>query len=122
MFDHLSIKVSDFEKSKVFYTAALAPLGFNIVKDVPGRSAVAFGIERPQFWVKLGDTSKVSLHFAFEAKSRAEVDAFYAGAMAAGGKDNGAPGPRQKEYSPHSYAAFVFDPDGNNVEVDCHTL
>src|SRR3989338_11575162 len=100
MFDHVSIRVSDIGRSKAFYIATLAPLGFKIVKDVPERSAVAFGIERPQFWVKLGDTSKVPLHFAFKAKSRAEVDAFYAGAIAAGGKDNGGPGPRPKEESP----------------------
>ncbi|RJR12490.1 VOC family protein [Candidatus Parcubacteria bacterium] len=120
MFDHVSIKVSDIGRSKAFYVAALAPLGFKIVKDIPERSAVAFGVERPQFWVKQGETSKVSLHFAFSAKTREAVDAFHAAALVAGGMDNGAPGPRPKEHSPHCYAAFVFDPDGNNVEADCH--
>ena len=120
MFDHLRIHVSDIEKSKAFYLTALQPLGYRIVKEVPEKSVVGFGTDRPRFWLRQGSAEK--LHIAFEAKSRAEVDAFYAGAMAAGGKDNGAPGPRQKEYSPHCYAAFVFDPNGNNVEVDCHTL
>ena len=78
------------------------------------------GIERPDFWVALQPATRTVAHVAFRAESTAQVDAFHAAAVAAGGRDNGAPGPRP-QYHPAYYGAFVLDPDGNNVEAVCHT-
>ncbi len=78
-----------------------------------------YGYDRQQFWLNEASESGPGRHYAFMADTRAEVDAFYAAAMAAGGKDNGGPGLRP-HYHPNYYAAFVFDPDGNNVEAVCH--
>ncbi|TIR84219.1 MAG: VOC family protein [Mesorhizobium sp.] len=110
MIDHLGISVSDFEKSKAFYDKAMAPLGASLLYMVPeeytaGAKVGGYGRDRPVFWLSAG--------------SRAEVDAFHAAALAAGGKDNGGPGLRP-HYHPNYYGAFVFDPDGNNVEAVCH--
>src|ERR1700691_3968488 len=117
MFDHLGIKVAKLESSKRFYTAALAPLGFAVQYE--DKAAVGFGPkDAPTLW--LGEGAKHSAaHIALSAKDRAAVNAFHAAAIAAGGHDNGKPGLRP-DYGAHYYAAFVIDPDGNNVEAVCH--
>jgi catechol 2,3-dioxygenase-like lactoylglutathione lyase family enzyme len=124
MIDHAGISVSDWEKSKVFYDAAMAPLGAKLLMMVPeqftgGVRVGGYGREKPDFWLHENANTGPGRHYAFKARSRAEVDAFYHAALAAGGRDNGAPGPRP-HYHEHYYGAFVFDPDGNNVEAVCH--
>ena len=115
--DHVRIDVSDLARSRRFYERALDPLGFGVVMEYEG--AVAFGPpQRPQFWLK-SETPSGPIHVAFAARSRDLVDAFHAAALAAGGRDNGAPGLRE-HYHPTYYGAFVLDPDGNNVEAVCH--
>jgi catechol 2,3-dioxygenase-like lactoylglutathione lyase family enzyme len=115
--DHLGLTVSDVSQARRFYEAALSPLGFEVVMDFG--EAVAFGLPgKPQFWLRGGRPS-APVHVAFHAADRARVHAFHAGALAAGGHDNGGPGPRP-HYHPNYYAAFVLDPDGNNVEAVCH--
>jgi catechol 2,3-dioxygenase-like lactoylglutathione lyase family enzyme len=117
MLDHIGVPVSDLTVSRTFYTRALAPLGAGVVMET--NDAVGFGkAGKPQFWIGTSTTVPISVHVAFTA-SRAEVDAFYAAAMQAGGRDNGAPGLRP-HYHPSYYAAFVLDPDGHNVEAVCH--
>jgi catechol 2,3-dioxygenase-like lactoylglutathione lyase family enzyme len=124
MLDHIGFGVSDFARSKAFYERALAPLGYRIVMEVTpeesgGYSGVGFGDGmKPSFWIGTGAPPQ-RLHVAFAAKSRADVDAFYEAALAAGGTDNGAPGLRP-HYHPNYYGAFVLDPDGHNVEAVCH--
>jgi len=123
--DHTSLSVSDFAKARAFYAAALKPLGITVLMEFPkamtGNVDVAgLGSNgKPFFW--LADAGKTSprIHIAFVAGNRAEVDAFYKAAMAAGGKDNGAPGLRPM-YHPDYYGAFVLDADGHNVEAVCH--
>ena len=126
MLDHIGIVVSDFERSRAFYLAALAPLGYRIMKQHP--AAAGFGVaagERKsvdragEFWIAQGAPRPPLVHIAFSAGSRAEVDAFFACAVAAGGKDNGPPGVRP-QYHAEYYGAFVLDPDGYNVEAVCH--
>ena len=123
MLDHVGFGVADFARSKAFYLAALAPLGFGLVMEVTpseNEKHAGFGPPgRPQFWFGTGPTLKAVLHVAFEAKDRAAVDAFYRAALAAGGTDNGPPGLRPI-YHPNYYGAFVLDPDGHNVEAVCH--
>lgn len=124
--DHVSIPVSDFEKSKAFYVATLAPLGVSIQyeesADITGTTDfVGFGNESgPAFW--LGGQMKADRHMthvAFRAKDRKTVDAFHAAALAAGGTDNGAPGLRP-HYGENYYGAFILDPDGVNIEAVCY--
>jgi catechol 2,3-dioxygenase-like lactoylglutathione lyase family enzyme len=125
--DHLGINVSDFARSKSFYTTALAPLGIGLVMEFD--KFCGFGRDKkPDFWVGAGkmrfqteEQARVitPVHVCFAARSRAEVDAFYTAALGAGAKDNGPPGIR-KEYHPHYYGAFVLDPDGHNVEAVFH--
>jgi catechol 2,3-dioxygenase-like lactoylglutathione lyase family enzyme len=118
MFDHISFPVRDLATSRAFYTAALAPLGLVVAMETDG--AVGFGEPgRPHFWVGGNGAPPSGIHLAFAAATRAEVDAFYAAAIAAGGKDNGPPGLRP-HYHPNYYGAFVFDPDGHNAEAVCH--
>jgi catechol 2,3-dioxygenase-like lactoylglutathione lyase family enzyme len=125
MLDHIGFTVADMPTSKAFYAAALAPLGLSILMEVlkeetGGYEGAGFGSAgKPFFWIGTGDKAKGGVHVAFNAASRAEVDAFYAAAIAAGGRDNGKPGPRP-HYHPNYYGAFVFDPDGNNIEAVCH--
>lgn len=127
MLDHLGFPVADYRRSRAFYERALAPLDFGVVMEVDrdttgGYEGCGFGPPgRPMFWVgkSEGDAPAGGLHIAFTANTRAQVDAFYAEALAAGGKDNGAPGMRP-HYHPHYYGAFVIDPDGHNVEAVCH--
>ena len=118
MLDHVGIRVSDFEQSKRFYAEALSPLGYELIKE-PSASAAGFGRQgKPEFWIGQGDSGQ-PVHIAFAADDRARVDAFHEEALAAGGRNNGGPGLRPK-YHPSYYAAFVFDPDGNNIEAVCH--
>src|SRR5690349_19204936 len=110
MLDHMGFGVSDFARSRSFYEKALAPLGIGIVMEVRpeegGHTAVGFGKDgKPFFWIALGHVS-ASIHVAFAAGTRAEVDAFYRAALAAGGRDNGAPGLRP-HYHANYYGAFV---------------
>jgi len=124
MIDHITFGVSDFGRSTRFYDRALAPLGVKRLFDVPlehsgGVSSTGYGDERPWFWIAEQDATRGKLHVAIEAPDRAAVDAFHREALAAGGKDNGAPGPRP-HYHPGYYGAFVLDPDGHNIEAVCH--
>ena len=117
MFDHVMVKVKDLNASKLFYTAALAPLGFSLQYDADGM--LGFGPkDAPALWLAKGETNG-PVHIAFSAKDRASVQAFYKAALPAGGKDNGKPGLRP-EYSANYYGGFVKDPDGNNIEAVCH--
>lgn len=133
MIDHLGITARDFEASRQFYDAALTPLGAVTVMEVtPEESGdyhgIGYGTEgKPTFWLSNhvrgsagADQRGTGIHIAFVAPDRACVDAFYAAAIAHGGRDNGPPGLRT-HYHPNYYAAFVFDPDGFNVEAVCHT-
>ncbi len=126
MIDHTGIRVADLEKSRRFYLEALAPLGYAIRHQFPG--AAGFGVAEGHgrsldpggdFWVVQAEPYVPRVHLAFSATTRAAVDAFYAAAMAAGGRDNGAPGIRTI-YHPAYYAAFVYDPDGYNIEAVFH--
>lgn len=120
MIDHTGIRVSDLQKAKSFYRAALGELGYGIVFDSP--YAVSFSEPQStnpggEFWI--GEGEPVCVHLAFYAQNRAAVDAFYRAGLAAGGTDNGAPAIRAR-YHPNYYAAFLLDPDGNNIEAVCH--
>ena len=119
MIEHIGLHVGDAAKSTAFYKEALAPLGYKVIKEYPEWNVVGMGQEMPNFWISPKEGAAGSVHIAFGAKTRAEVDAFYAAAIKAGGKDNGKPGVRT-DYSPTYYAAFVYDLDGNNIEVVCH--
>ena len=125
MFDHVGLTVSDARKTRAFYASALAPLGYAPIMDLTaeqtgGYEGTGFGTEgRPTFWIGTGEARSGPTHVAFTAASRADVDRFYAAAIAAGGRDNGAPGPRP-HYHANYYGAFVRDPDGNNIEAVCH--
>jgi catechol 2,3-dioxygenase-like lactoylglutathione lyase family enzyme len=113
MIAHTSLPVSNYQKSKAFYIKALAPLGYRNNMEY-GESAGFNDGKNTDFWIT-HEVKIVPTHLAFEAKSRAEVEAFHKAALSAGAKDNGGPGYR--EYWPGYYAAFVHDPDGNNVEA-----
>jgi catechol 2,3-dioxygenase-like lactoylglutathione lyase family enzyme len=116
MIDHTGIGVVDVGRSAVFYDAALAALGLRRVMQMPndvGTDGIGYGVQFPVFWIDRFHPHSVKQHTAFAARSRAEVDAFHAAALKAGRTDNGAPGLR----TPHYYAAFVFDPDDNNMEA-----
>jgi catechol 2,3-dioxygenase-like lactoylglutathione lyase family enzyme len=115
MIAHTGVAVSDYKKSKEFYLRALAPLGYANNMEY-GEAAGFMEGGHTSFWVGKTDKGMIPLHVAFEAKNKGEVDEFYKAALAAGGKDNGEPGYR-KEYWPGYYAAFVFDPDGHNIEA-----
>lgn len=125
MIDHIGVAVSDFVRSKAFYAAALAPIGYSLLMELPasvtGHTDVAgFGMApKPDLWISKGSANQPPVHIAFRAATRAAVDAFHKAAMAAGGNDNGAPGLRP-HYHPNYYGAFVLDPDGHNIEVVCH--
>jgi catechol 2,3-dioxygenase-like lactoylglutathione lyase family enzyme len=116
--DHIGVPVWDFERSKRFYAEALAPLGYELVME-HRISGVGFGRSgKPDFWIREGAPA-ATVHVAFAAGHRASVNAFHEAAVAAGGRDNGRPGPRP-EYHRTYYGAYVLDPDGNNVEAVCH--
>jgi catechol 2,3-dioxygenase-like lactoylglutathione lyase family enzyme len=116
MIDHTGIGVADVGRSAAFYDATLGALGLRRVMQLPdgvGTDGIGYGVDYPIFWIDRYHPHSVRQHTAFAASSRAGVDAFYAAALKAGGNDNGAPGLRQHHY----YAAFVLDPDGNNMEA-----
>jgi catechol 2,3-dioxygenase-like lactoylglutathione lyase family enzyme len=123
--DHVGIGVSDFVRSREFYTRALAPLGIELISEVTAemtgnRSHTGFGAGgRPQFWISSDASGQDQQHIAFATRSREVVGAFHEAALEAGGTDNGAPGFREM-YHPNYYGAFVLDPDGHNVEAVCH--
>ena len=118
--DHLTIGVADLDRSVAFYVAALAPLGMGVLNDRrPDVQDVAFGPEGIDDFVVSAEHAVGRNHVAFAADSRAEVDAFHAAALAAGGTDNGVPGIRTA-YSPGYYGSFVLDPDGHNIEAVFH--
>lgn len=117
MIDHVTLNVSDLQKSRLFYESALAPLGY---RPAFGKEGVfwAFDIGDGLFEIQQSDRPPplTPAHVAFRVTSREEVDAFHRAALAAGGQDNGAPGPRPG-YAPNYYAGFVLDPDGHNIEA-----
>jgi len=116
--DHIGFSVSNLELSKEFYSKTLAPLGIVKLKEFEGWAG--FGKNgKPELWFGKGELPQLPMHIAFIADSRKKVDEFYVAALAAGGKDNGAPGIREI-YHPDYYGAFVIDPDGHNIEAVCH--
>jgi len=125
MIDHTGLVVSDYAKSKAFYQSALGAIGYQLLMELPlsvtgGVEVAGFGEPvKPDFWISKGAPNKPALHIAFRVANRALVDAFYKAAMAAGGVDNGKPGPRP-HYHADYYGAFVLDPDGHNIEAVCH--
>jgi len=117
MLDHVSLRVQDFSRALAFYKAALAPIGYTVTMEYPGGAGLGEP-GKPDLWISATDKAPHPTHIAFRT-DRARVDAFHAAALAAGGVDNGAPGVRA-DYHPNYYAAFVFDPEGTNIEVVCH--
>ena len=134
MLDHMTFRVTDIHRAKAFYGAVLAPLGYSVAyegqhganilgfsypdsSEPDGKKADVWFIDGPSPYG--GPPATAGCHLAWRAESRAQVDAFYRAALAAGGKDNGAPGLRP-HYHPHYYGAFVIDPEGNNIEAVCH--
>ena len=116
MIDHTGIGVADVGRSAAFYDAALGALGLRRIRQIPegvGSDGIGYGVDYPVFWIDRYHPHSVRQHTAFVARTRAEVEAFHAAALKAGGTDNGAPGVRHHNY----YAAFVLDPDGNNMEA-----
>jgi catechol 2,3-dioxygenase-like lactoylglutathione lyase family enzyme len=121
MFDHISIGVSDIKLAKRFYDAALKPLGYSCLSEAG--DSLGYGRQRVAFWVLAAEgpvpaDKNSGLHFCFEAPTQEAVDAFYAAALAVGGRDNGKPGIRA-DYGPNYYAAFVTDPAGYRIEAYC---
>lgn len=120
MLDHIQITVRDLAASKRFYSAALAPLGYGVRYEEPALVGIgAEGATIPALWLSQGP-AVAPVHVALAARQRSAVDAFHHAALEAGGRDNGLPGLRP-DYHAQYYGAFVFDPDGNNVEAVCHT-
>ncbi|HCH6666153.1 VOC family protein [Klebsiella pneumoniae] len=132
MFDHVKFGVSDYAASKAFFLQALAPLGVTLVGEgEPSYGVTLVGEGEPSYGAELAGSGDASLclyqsaekpaplHIAFRADSREQVDAFWQAALAAGGKDNGAPGLRPNYHASY-YAAFVIAPDGHNIEAVCH--
>jgi catechol 2,3-dioxygenase-like lactoylglutathione lyase family enzyme len=126
MIDHVSIEVADLARSRAFYDAALAPLGYRRRFDLDDASGYGRTLAEPlreqalPFWIGRAQGAVApNGHVCFTAPDRAAVDAFHRAALAAGGRDNGAPGLRP-QYHAHYYAGFVFDPDANRVEAVCH--
>lgn len=134
MLDHMTFRVSDIQRAKAFYTAALEPLGYRLAfegqygsnilgfaypdpAEPDGKKTDVWFIDGPSPYG--GPAAPAGCHLAWRAQSRAQVDAFHRAALAAGGKDNGAPGLRP-DYHAHYYGAFVIDPEGNNIEAVCH--
>jgi catechol 2,3-dioxygenase-like lactoylglutathione lyase family enzyme len=128
--DHLSLRVANYERSRQFYLQALAPLGYVLAMEADSGAGFRKGYI-PSFWVKQGVPGGTAsapdsagcggpaIHVAFAAEDRAAVDAFHKAALAAGGRDNGAPA-LCPQYHPNYYGAFVLDPDGYNIEAVCH--
>ncbi|MEO5971462.1 MAG: VOC family protein [Bdellovibrionia bacterium] len=125
MIDHTGFEVSNSKESRKFYEKALAPLGYQLLVEVPtehtgGVVVLGYGVPpKPDFWIFEGSPNEPRLHIAFSAANRKQVDEFYYAALKAGGKDNGPPGLRP-QYHKNYYGAFVLDPDGHNIEAVCH--
>ncbi len=125
MIDHTGVYVSNFAAARNFYVEALGAIGYQLLHEfsaeVTGSTAVAGFGEPPKadFWIHEGSPNKPAIHVAFRVKTPKLVDQFYSAAMAAGARDNGAPGPRP-HYHANYYGAFVLDPDGHNIEAVCH--
>ena len=123
--DHIGLATSDFDRSVAFYSVALKPLGITLIVQFPadgpaGQAAAGFGVGgTPELWINPGGPVTPRIHIALAANSRAEVEAFYAAALAAGGTDNGGPAVRA-HYHPNYYGAFVLDPDGHDIEAVFH--
>lgn len=121
MVAHVEFKVSDYVKSKNFYEQALAPLGIKILFDEKVERSAGFGIQkRVELLIQESNAVKPVLHIAFLGPSRQAVEEFYKMGLSAGGRDNGAPGLRP-HYHKDYYAAFLFDPDGHNIEAVCYS-
>lgn len=122
MIDHFGLSVADYQASRDFYDSVLKALGYSRLTEfeIPQGTLAGYGAQKPDFWISAGGRCTGKLHIAFAAKSRADVDAFYAAAIAAGGRDNGPPGIRE-DYHPNYYGAFAFDLDGHNIEAVCHS-
>ncbi|MGA0530320.1 VOC family protein [Hansschlegelia sp. KR7-227] len=125
--NHVEIPVVDVEASRRFYEAVLAPLGMGLIVTIdPARTAHGgyrhgFGRDGyPSLWIHERPGAKLPVHIAFTVADKMKVDAFHQAALTAGGTDNGGPGVRER-YHPSYYAAYVLDPDGNNVEAVCQT-
>lgn len=123
MLNHVSIGVRDIARARRFYDAALAPLGYRCLSASDG--SLGYGRDAVAFWISRSDApvppdAASGLHFCFDAATRSAVDGFHAGALAHGGRDNGAPGVRA-DYDPNYYAAFAIDPDGYRIEAYCGT-
>jgi catechol 2,3-dioxygenase-like lactoylglutathione lyase family enzyme len=118
MIDHVIIGVTDVESAKKFYAAALEPLGYTLGFEGEWGAGFKNTQGAPDFWIR-PEKATAPVHVAFQAETRALVDAFHAAGLAAGGKDNGAPGLRP-HYHENYYGAFVLDADGHNVEAVCH--
>src|SRR5690554_2655141 len=121
MIDHFGLSVGDHARALAFYDTILAPLGYRRLQDfdLPHGRFTGYGDTKPDFWLSSGGRCTGRLHIAFSAASREAVDAFHRAALQAGARDNGAPGLREI-YHPDYYGAFVFDPDGHNIEAVCH--
>ncbi|MBS2024853.1 MAG: VOC family protein [Deltaproteobacteria bacterium] len=117
--DHVTIKVKDLAKAQAFYAAALKPLGYAVLAEHAGMFVGLGEGGKPDLWLAKYEQTLPPAHVAIAAKSAADVDAFHKAALAAGGKDNGAPGKRA-EYHAGYYGAFVYDPEGNNLEAVLH--
>jgi catechol 2,3-dioxygenase-like lactoylglutathione lyase family enzyme len=121
MFDHVKFGVSDYAASKAFFLAALEPLGVSVVSE----GTPTYGVElcgphgKASLCLYQTDGQPAPLHLAFTAETRQQVEDFDRAALAAGGRDHGAPGLRP-HYHPNYYAAFVIGPDGHNIEAVCH--
>jgi len=119
MIDHVSFGVRDLARTRRFYDAVLAPLGYTCLSS--GDSSLGYGAQHAELWLTPTDSPVPAdihsgLHVCFAAPSRKAVNAFHQAALKSGGTDNGAPGPR-KDYAPDYYAAFVVDPDGYRIEA-----
>lgn len=134
MLDHMTFRVTDMVRTKSFYSAALAPLGYSVAfegnfgmnvlglaypdaAEPDGKKADVWFVDGPSPYG--GPPATTGCHLCWRAETRAQVDAFYQAAISAGGKDNGPPGLRP-DYHPNYYGAFVIDPEGNNIEAVCH--
>ena len=125
--DHVSVFVTDLDRSEAFYTAALEPLGIKPLMRHPG--GIGYGRNKPEVWLAVGPASyhhgeagpPTPIHLALAAEDREQVTAFYNAAIEAGGTDFGPPGPRP-EYHENYFGAFVLDLDGHNLEAVCHGL
>ena len=116
--DHVSLEVRGLAKARRFYEAALGAIGMRVNMDVGDAFGMGSGDDKI-FWLSRDRKASGDGHYAFRVATRKSVDAFYRAALAAGGKDNGPPGLRP-DYGPHYYAAFVRDPERNNIEVVCY--